>query len=127
MEETKVKKDIDYSASAVNLGDYEPVKVALNVYKGLETKATVCRLKLEETPEWIEFEKITNQLNELKQKVKETIDEYGSYQDLEKRLVCGQAEKGKQVLSTGAVLPRTLRNTPQRSLCRLSTPRRWKV
>ena len=83
MEEIKVKKNIDYSASAVNLGDYEPVKVALNVYKGLETKAAVCRLKLEETPEWIELEKISNQLNELKQEVKEAIDECGSYQDVE--------------------------------------------
>jgi hypothetical protein len=83
MEETKIKKNIDYSAKAVNLGDHEPVKIALAAYRELEGKATKCRTKLQDLPEYKELEALESQLNDLRLEVIAAIDEYGSYQDIE--------------------------------------------
>jgi hypothetical protein len=82
-EPVKSKKNADYSASAVMLGDHEPVKIALSLYKGTEVKLEECKKRLEATPEYKELSRIAVQLAEVKVEVREVIDDCGSYQDLE--------------------------------------------
>jgi hypothetical protein len=79
---SKLKKNIDYSASAVNLCNPTQVEVALGKYTYLQQRIDELKAQLEAYPEQQEIDELSKQQEEIRRGIIAGIDTYGSYQDL---------------------------------------------
>jgi len=77
------KKQPDYTSSAVKLCNPDEVKMELNIYLQLQIDAAELQEKLEKLPEYQEWAELTAKAVQQKTRVKEAVEQFGSYQDIE--------------------------------------------
>jgi hypothetical protein len=77
------KRNADYSASAVGLGEHASVKIELDAYIAFKDDEERLRGVVESMPEFKAWVEAGTKANNQKTKVQMEIDGYGSYQDIE--------------------------------------------
>lgn len=78
-----MKQPTDYSNSAVNLVNPREVENLLNIRTNLVKIQYEAESNLENTPEYRSVNEANKKIVELDKKLRDAMDEYGSYQDLE--------------------------------------------
>ena len=81
--EIKTRKNPDYVKTILNQTNSDEVKSALHVFYQLNLDLESAREKLQCRTEYQEFIVLQEQIADQTKKIKETIDQYGSYMDVE--------------------------------------------
>ena len=106
-EEVKAKKNLDYSASAVNLTNAVEVKILLDAKARIDNEIRQIQTVMQAYPEWQALQELGEKQIAINAQIRAAVDQYGSDQDVSagvyavkqiRKTVTFIAEKIRQVI-----------------------------